>query len=329
MKPTPKILLGVLIILFFTSLLFFLYIFNSQSSNSLTIDSKQNEFTLNFQVNRKKIPQFEHFLEELDIPYQIEKGVSFKLDSTSSTYLDLLTPIKVSLDISSNRIFFTGYSARPFFLKSQAPDQIHIPQHTSLAIFAPDLSGFVTSRLDFSKEVKNIFENTVQNDSGHYLLIFGSKPSFALFFKKTDLDLSSFKEVPQEASEAAGKQQDQNQITKFYLINSQTEKQNTDAGVFFDLSTYKVFASSIDAAKEVISAQNTSGLLFPKSKETSASFILNFNNRGLSDNFTNFAFNKGIGITGGQEKIKNSLSKIKEASITLKGSTFSGLISTE
>ncbi len=115
MKPTPKILLGVLIILFFTSLLFFLYIFNSQSSNSLTIDSKQNEFTLNFQVNRKKIPQFEHFLEELDIPYQIEKGVSFKLDSTSSTYLDLLTPIKVSLDISSNRIFFTGYSARPFF----------------------------------------------------------------------------------------------------------------------------------------------------------------------------------------------------------------------
>lgn len=332
MKLTPKMLLGVLVILFITSTLFFLAIFNSQSSSKLIVDSRQNEFTLNFQIDKKKSTELEKFLENLDIPYQVEKGLSFTLDTTSSAYLDLLTPVKIDLDITPNKIGFSGSSIRSVFLKGQTTDQIHIPQSTNLAMFAPDLSGFITSRLNFAPDVKNIFENTVKNDSGHYLLIFGPKPSFGLFFKKDDVNLNSFKEIPQEASSTANKKEDQDKITKFYLLAPDTNNKNSDVGVFFDLGTHKVFASSIDAAKEIIEAQNTSALVFPKSKETNTSFILdfkNYDNQSLSDDFVNFVLHKGIGIAGGQEKIKSSLSKIKEASVTLKRDTFSGLISTQ
>ncbi len=325
-------ILGVLVILFITSLFFFLTIFNSQRPSRLIIDSKQNEFTLNFQLDKKKTAEFEKFLEKLDIPYQVENGLSFTLDATSSTYLGLLTPIKIDLDITPNKIGFSGSGVRSVFLKGQTPLQIRIPQNTNIAMFAPDLSGFVTSRLNFTPEVKNIFENTVKNDTGHYLIIFGSKPSLGLFFDKGEFNLSSFKEMPQEASLGSGIKENQDTTTKFYLLDTLSSTQNSESGVFFDLGTHKGFASSIDAAKEIIEAQNTSTLVFPKSKETNTSFILdfkNYDNQNLSDDFITFAFHKGIGFTGGLEKMKSSLSKIKEASVTLKGDTFSGLIRTE
>lgn len=331
MKLTPKMILGVLVILFIASLLFFLTIFNSQGPSRLIIDSKQNEFTLDFRIDKKKTAEFEKFLEKLDIPYQVENGLSFTLDATSSSYLGLSTPIEIDLDITPNKIGFSGSGVRSVFLKGQTPRQIRIPQNTNLAMFAPDLSGFVTSRLDFAPEVKNIFENTVKNDSGHYLIIFGSKPSLGLFFNKEEFNFNSFKEVPQEASSEANEKEDQDNVTKFYLL-APDNNQNSDVGVFFDLGTHKVFASSISAAKEIIDAQNTSTLMFPKSKETNASFLLDFkahDNQSLSDDFITFAFHKGIGFTGGLEKMKSSLSKIKEASVTLKGDTFSGLIRTE
>lgn len=332
MKLTPKMLLGVLVIFFFTSLLFSLIIFKSQGNNSLIIDSKQNEFTLNFQIDKKKTAEFEKFLENLDIPYQVENGLSFKLDATSSAYLGLLTPVKIDLDITPNKIGFNGSSVRSVFLKGQTPQQIQIPQNTNIAMFAPDLSGFATSRLNFAPDVQNIFEKTVKNDSGHYLIIFGSKPSLGLFFNKDEINFNSFKEVPQEASSGASNKDNQDKTTKFYLLTAGTNNQNSDAGVFFDLGTHKVFASSIDAAKEIIDAQNTSTLTFPKSKEANTSLILDFkayDNQSLSDDFINFTFRKEIGMVGGLEKVKSSLSKVKEASVTLKGDTFSGLIRTE
>jgi hypothetical protein len=332
MKLTPKRILGVLIILFITSLIFFLKIFNSQSSSKLIIDSKQNEFTLNFQIDKNKTTEFEKFLENLDIPYQIEKGLTFKLDPTASTYLDFLTPININLDIAPDKLSFKGKSIKSVFLKSQTIDQILVPQDTNLAIFSLDLSGFITARSNFTPEAKSIFESTVKNDSGHYLLIFGSKPSFGLFFKKDEFNIASLKEVPQEASQAAGNKDNQDKFKKFYLLAPDTNNQNSDFGVFFDLGTYKVYASSIDAAKELIKAQNTSANSFPHSREMSTSFILdfkNYDNQNLSDDFTNFVFYKEIGVTGGREKIKNTLTKIKEASFTLKGDIISGLISTK
>lgn len=332
MKLTPKILLGVLAILFFISIIFFLNLLNPRKTNSLTINSNINEFKGSFDIDKKKTPELEKFLENLDIPYQVENGFSFKLDATTSEYLDLLTPIKTDLDISPRAISFRGKSIRSVFLEGLTIDPINIPQDTNLAVFAPDLSTFITSRLSFTPEEKNIFENSVKNNSGHYLLIFGSGKSFGLIFKKDDFNFNNLKEVPQEASVSAGKKEDQNKTTKFYLLSSGTDDKNSDTGVFFDLGTYKVFASSIDAANQIIDSQNSPQTTFPKSKEDNASFTLdfkNYDNQDLSDDFIKLAFYKGIGITGGKEKIKSSLSKVKEMSVTLKGDTFSGLISTE
>lgn len=331
MKLNPKILLGTIVLIFALIAVILIFSLKPKNPNSLIIDSDKNEFKVSFQIDKSKSQNFEKLLANLDIPYQIENGLSFKLDATASAYLGLLAPIKADLNISNDQVNFKGNSAKLFLLENLNPEQIRIPTDTTLAIFAPDLTGFIKSRSNLSPDAQKLFIDSTKTTSGHYLIIFGSKPNYALIFKKENLDLSNFKEIPPEASGESAKKENPSENTKFYLLTSDPEAVNSDAGVFFETEKYKVFASSPDAAKEIISAQNSSGKMFPKTKTEDTSLQLEFNNNtdSISDDFISFIFQRGISTIGGKEKVKNFLQKTKEISLSLKGDTFSGLISTK
>src|SRR3989344_7010520 len=223
MKLIPKKFLGfwVIVVVAIISLVFFLT--KDANKSLITIASGENKFFVNFDLKTKDQKNLSKILENLQIPQNSQEDLSFELDSTSSASLAHLIPIKVNPIISTKSISFSGTVSHSPFIKKLSPKRIKVPQDFNLAVFAPNVLDFVTTRNLYPENLVNWLKNNFSPTSGQYLIIFGKNAQFALIVEKTEIDLSSLKSIELSDQSETSYKEEVRADTIFYLMNRSEE----------------------------------------------------------------------------------------------------------
>ncbi len=332
MKHLPKIALGIIILAFAAVLVLIgllLILKKSQKQSFLTLDLVQNNFKINFSIAKEDKFNFEKFFENLGIKQNLAQGVNFTLDASTSARLAFQTPAKAALSIKEKELDFSAVFNKSFQLENQKIDQINIPEATTMAIFAPGLSQFVLDRLHLPQNAQKVFENNLTTGGGQYLLV-NQDGTFALLYKKTDLNLDNFTQIPLEATGDAQPQQEQTQYVYSYkqVQSFNTPDQTPVDLVFSTLGGYQVLASNEKTVQDLVSAQN-SGRPFPKSNNKPAAIAIEFENPNdvkLPEDFFKFLFAGGISNALNQQKLQDSMQKMGALNLLLYDNVISGLI---
>lgn len=334
MKPSPRVVLGI--IASTAVLLAFLVaagIFFKSHNSYLLLTSRENSFNLRFFIQKGDQDNFDSLLTKLGIPQDVQEGVQFQLDSTSSAKLEFISPIEVNIKLTDKTVKFSGETSVPAFSSQIEAQKIKLPNTTNLAIFAPNLSSFVKARLNIPENISSWFDHNLNSPQGSYLALYGSNADFSLLFKNNQINFDQLKDFKNPSGDPIYKEETNSDI-KFHLlqiptINPQNQVPQTLA--FFKLEDYQVMSSSPDAAKTFIDSQKASDSIeFPKSqnigKISLAVEYLNAGENQVQEPMKDFLLQNWQGLSKPKSKIAESLQNIKDASLTLKTGTFSGLI---
>ena len=331
MKHFPKIALGIIAIILSVILVASFYIFKkSQTPSYLNLFLQKNHFRIDFKIAQEDKVNFEKFLENLGVNTQLEQGINFTLDATSSAHLAFETPAKAKLEIKEKELKFNAVFNKNFQFENQKIEVINIPQKTTLAIYGPNLSGLVLKRLNLPQKIQQDFETNLGFDGSQYLLV-NRDGTFALFYKKDSLDLKNFTQIPIESSKEAKPSHvleaqtvyAYNQVQSF---NSQEQPQ-IDL-VLFNFKGYQILASNQQTAKNIIESES-SNRQFPNIGNKKASMVTEFENsedQALSEDFFKFLLGNGISNIINQQKLQDSLQKINSLNLLLYDNVISGLI---
>lgn len=298
----------------------------TQKGSSFLLEYFENKFKLTFQIDKNDEAELNSFLENLALDWDINQGLVFELDSTSSAKLAFQTPLLINLDINGKKSQFSAELNQPIFKEKIEASQLEIPDNTEFALFAPDLSEFAVSKLEVDDEIKKILTDKVKSQLGQYFLSFDSAKNFALYFKNP-IDLGQMTEIPLESTNQVTS--NENQSVKIYQMKfpSNDNINNEVTPVFFEQNGYKVLASSSETASMLLAEHKTR---FPKEESgTTFELFLKPNDNFSPKDFSKNMLKNGISNVNANEKFNESLSQIKEVSFSLKGTTFSGLIRTE
>ncbi|KKR86769.1 MAG: hypothetical protein UU34_C0010G0012 [Candidatus Curtissbacteria bacterium GW2011_GWA1_41_11] len=330
MKLIPKKFLGfwVIVVVAIISLVFFLT--KDANKSLITIASGENKFFVNFDLKTKDQKNLSKILENLQIPQNSQEDLSFELDSTSSASLAHLIPIKVNPIISTKSISFSGTVSHSPFIEKLSPKRIKVPQDFNLAVFAPNVLDFVTTRNLYPENLVNWLKNNFSPTSGQYLIIFGKNAQFALIVEKTEIDLSSLKSIELSDQSETSYKEEVRADTIFYLMNIISSEGKSEAVTFFQQENWVVFASSREAAFKIAdSLQSKNSTDFPSFNfDSDSNFLLFFTNKQgeqLSESFINLISRQNSGIAN--PNLQKILREVEEINFALKATRFSGLIS--
>lgn len=334
MKPTPRIILGIIAaVAVLLTFLVTVKIFSKTSESYLELTSKENRLDLKFSIQKSDQDNFNSLLTKLNIPQDVQDGVRFQLDSTSSAKLAFVTPVKVNMKLTDKTINLSGETSIPAISNQFDVQKIKMPQTTNLAIFAPNLGTFAKARLNVPQNISGWFDHNLDSPQGSYLVLFGSNADFSLLFKNNQINFEILKDIKNSSGDPIYKEEAGGD-TKFHLLQIPSinpQNQPTQTLAFFQLGDYLVMSSSPDAAKTFIDSQKSSSSIeFPKSQNTNkASLVveyLNTEENPAPKQVEEFLFQSWQSSSRPKSKLAESLKKIKDATFTLKAQAFSGLI---
>ncbi len=217
--------------------------------SSLLLDSKENKFTVNFDLKKEDPKNLIEILDKINFPQSIVNGVSFELDSTSSANLAYLTPIKSDLDIKNKSIAFSGKTSHSLFASNNQLETFKVPESSNLVVYSENLIDFVTARSAFTEKLENWLKDNFPKEFSGYLIVFGKQADYAIITKDRNIDFSSLSNVPdQDQLEDSYKIETQNEISYHLLNIVSTENGQRQTLTLFKIDNWQVLASSRDAA---------------------------------------------------------------------------------
>ncbi|KKR50460.1 MAG: hypothetical protein UT84_C0011G0006 [Candidatus Curtissbacteria bacterium GW2011_GWA1_40_16] len=334
MKPSPRIILGavasaaVLLTFLFTT-----NFFSKNDSSYLLLTSEENRFNLKFFIQENDRDTINTLLAKLNIPQDVQDGVRFQLDSTSSARLAFITPIKANLKLTDKTVSLSGETSIPAISNQLDIVKIKVPKTTNLAIFAPNLGRFVKARLNVPENISGWFDRNLDSSQGSYLVLYGSNADFSLIFKNSQISFEEPKNIKNSSGEPIYKEETGSDAN-FHLLQIPSidpQNQSPQTLTFFTLGDYLVMSSSPDAAKVFIGSQKESDSIeFPKSQNTpKASMVmeyLNTDDNPAPELLAEFLLQNWQGTSRPKSKLAGSLKNIQDATFTLKAQAFSGLI---
>ena len=295
-----------------------------RNSSQITLTANQNKFKLNFNLTNQDLTKFSKVLDKLNLPQSVKDGIEFELDATSSAKLAFTAPIKANLNILPEKIIFQGEVDKSF-LSDQEAESIKIPASTNLVVFGNNVAEFVRSRLNLPDQFSDWFSKNLISAQGQYFIVFGPNSDFALVFKNPSIDIDGLKNIKDIRSNQSLYKEESIDNIKLYLLKLSESLDEKDLTiVFFQEGDWTFFASSREAAQELIKIQKsqTPSINFPQKRTTGVSLIIIFRNNGensIGENFSNFIFQEG-------NNLAKSIDRIKNFEFILKKDKFSGLI---
>ena len=322
-----KIVFGILAIFLFLAIIVFVAKFISlqdRNSSQIILTADQNKFKLNFNLANQDMTKFSKVLDKLNLPQSVKDGIEFELDATSSAKLAFVIPIKTDFNILPEKITFQGQVDKSF-VSDQAAESLKIPASTNLAVFGNSIAEFVRTRLNFPNQFSTWFSKNLNSQNGQYFIVFGANSDFALVFKNPSIDIDGLKNIKDIRSNQSLYKEESIDNIKLYLLKLSESLDEKDLTiVFFQEGDWTFFASSREAAQELIKIQKsqTPSINFPQKRTTGVSLIIIFRNNGensIGENFSNFIFQEG-------NNLAKSIDRIKNFEFILKKDKFSGLI---
>lgn len=305
MPKYPKIILGLLLIFLVLGISKVGYI-REKVNPSFTLTAFQNSFNLKFNLDKTQKAAFGKALENLSLPSSVIEGVNFELDSTSSARLAFYSPISGTVITNGKQIKFTGSLDKEQELINFLP--FKFPADLNLAIASYNLSKEAQRALNIPQKLLEQI-HLEQDRSGQYLAFFDKGPQTVYIFKTNNFDTDSLKTITEE--ESSYKEEIQDGV-KFFLIKNLA---------IFQLDNFTLVASSLDAAKKMVSAQKENeAVTFPQ--QGSNSYVLTFINSSkspVSEDTLRQVFAK-------KEQIPTFVLKIEKLDLALKGDRFSGIM---
>ena len=335
MNPNLKLILGSLLLL---TLTVFLIIFTNRPSigqSFMSIVAQSNKFKVNFNIHQNDSKEFSEILESLSLPQSVAKGLEFEIDAASSARLTYLSPIQLKLNISSQSINFSGQTQSPLFLREFEDEDFKIPSSTKLAVFAPDVQGFLKARYSLPPELIDWLAKNFNSNRGQYLLIFGQNSDTAIIFRSKALDFESLKNIQIASLPEPFYKEELQENVNFHLIKL---PQDTTGGkdqslTIFQIGEFVFLTSSRQAAIEMVQFQKKSqgnpinfGSLSADGIRSLSILFRNPDESPLDANFLGLLFATSPSTLENGEAITKSLNHIKELQLVLKGDQFSGLI---
>ncbi len=330
MKLTPRIILGIAATALIIASIALAIVFTKKDQSYILLTSKENRFDLNFRVQKKDQENFQKILSSLEIPQDVQNGVNFQLDSTSSARLNFLAPIKASLNLKDKSVNLSGETSIPMFLYQSSINQVRLPKSTNLAIFAPSLENFVKARLNLPQNISSWLDKNFSQANGSYLAVYGPNPDYSLLIKKDQISFDDLRNLKDSNGDAIYKEESSGDIKLHFLQTPSTNFQDQQTLTFFQLGTYQVMSSSPAAAKSLIDAQKSQDYYkFPQESNQKAALLAEFSNSNentISDQAESFLLQSWERSISSKTKLASSIKRIKFASFALKEQSFSGLI---
>lgn len=322
MKIPPKRTLGTIFLLIL-AVIIIAYSYSQRHPSTLTLSTSTNKFNLTFQIAENDQQKAADFLEKTNLPSKILSGVEFELDSTSSARLAYLLPTTARLKFSQDRLNLTGQTAAAISggqFNLPPYNTLKIPNSTSVAIFAEDLTRLLERKYSLPADVKNWLTQSLESANGQYFLIFGQNLDTALIAKplsKFDFSSLSQNEIGQNSG-LSYKQQTEDGLNFHLLKLSQADGQEITM-TFFEMGTYLVLTSSLEAARELINTQKgqEATINFPDSSINSVSSAILIRPASV-DNFQALSF-----FTDQSAKLQPYLAKVDKALFVVRDKDFS------
>lgn len=313
MQRYPKLALGLLIIIAFAAFLTISLIFKKSASlSSFTLESKQNKLHLQFNLNKRDKENFAQFLEKLSLQANLEEGITFQMDATSSAMLAFSTPVTGPLNLQENKVTASGKLAHPISSDNQEGESFRFPKSLNFAIAGPNLISNAATYLDLPPQIKNTIEDNSAN-SLQILALFDKDAHGIFIFKTGNFDVESFKDLPPSTLTYKEETSDS---TKFSLVNN---------FVLFEIGEWTVISTSRDAAKAILAQQKNpeDSIYFPPQNNavtpTASLLFLNPRSNPAPENLL-------IKIFGTKEKIPTFLTNVARIDFSARGKDFSAAI---
>ena len=295
-----------------------------QNSSQITLTVNQNKFKLNFNLTNQDLTKFSKVLDKLNLPQSVKDGIEFELDATSSAKLAFTTPIKANFNILPEKITFQGQVDKSF-ANDQAAESLKIPASTNLAVFGNNIAEFVRARLNLPNQFSTWFSKNLNSEKGQYFIVFGANSDFALVFKNPSIDIDGLKNIKDVKSNQSLYKEESIDNIKLYLLKLSESLDEKDLTVvFFQEGDWTFFASSREAAQELVKIQKSQipSINFPLKNNSVISLILLYRNSDknpIRENFLPLIF-------AGNGGLAKTIDQIEEFEFILKKDKFSGLI---
>jgi hypothetical protein len=301
-----------LLSLFIFLTLFLVLLIKLDRDSTISLNSFENKFKVNFNIEKSDQKAFEQVLTALNLPTITKEGFEFELDSTTSAKLAFSLPAQAEIDFEGKEIEFEGEAKTPF-LQTHVMEDIRLPKDTQLAIFAGNLVDFASAKSQADESLSSwLRENSSE---GQYFAVFSHEPSYVFVAKSKNADFEKLKQI----SKQDNYKQQEAEGTTYHLLK--VGKQSGQTIALFERTPYLFLVSSLNTAKAVSASLNSKDSYNFKAPQEPVNIFLSYQNKGYAKELLKFLFE--------DERLENSLSKIEKIEFILKPIKFSGLIITK
>lgn len=197
-------------------------------------------------------------MQKIQANQDIQKGVEFQLDATSSAKLAFAAPITIKTKFQKDAITFQGESQIPIISGNlTSPSGFGLPQDTNMVIYQKDLVQNLASKLQLQKTLADYLSQNFKSQDGQMLIFYGEKNDFILVVKPIQIpDLHELETI----LKSSYKKETEGEVDIHILKISDEQSLS-----FFQLNDHLYMTSTLDGAKNMIKIQNSqaASLKFP------------------------------------------------------------------
>lgn len=331
MKKIPKFILGFLLLI--ALIYFFSNIFSPTNTkgSKVSVLSSQNKFDVEFNLSNLDNQNFKNFLVNLNAPNKLEEGFTFELDSTSSTALSFSSPIEFDVSIGAQSVLFKGVMDKPLLNNSYKIRKINVPQNSNLVIFTGKLHKYLSQKEKYPPSITSWIEENFKSTDGEYLVLFESSQEYALLSQKSNITLSTLKNLSFDSDTQNPYKEENIENINFHLLRIGESKSSERTIALFSYNDWTILASSRSASKVIIDALsgNSNSINIPvKESEKNTNFYLYFINDKypINDSFKKFILSSKDFPLNIESNAASKIDSIKSIELSLMGTSISGLI---
>lgn len=316
MRLNPKLLFGGLA-LTFAVIIATIFILNipKEEKNTASLTSFENKFNLSFRISKKDKDEFSQITKSLNLPEIADKNIEFELDSTTSAVLNFATPIDANLEVSKKRLNITGQLHKELF--GDFPQKnIKVPKTTTLAVYTPNATYFLRENLKLNQD----FLNSIPK--GQFILLF-SDANYVFVYAGNDDDIDKLITALKSQNKDLELKEEFKEDIKLNLVKLVNEDEGIKQIIVFQKENFIYIASSQEAIEQLLRSEN-SNYTFPKNERVQTELDINNSEGNITEDILKLVLKKSSGES--PSEVADAMSNIANASFSLNGLTFSGLI---